>query len=273
MNARTIAVFDSGVGGLSVLRALHQSIPGVHWVYCADSAFAPYGERSEHEVQARTALITRWLWERFKPDALVLACNTATAWAIDHLRKNHPALPIVGVEPAIKPAALLSKSGHVAVVATSGTLASPRYAALQRSVIRQVGRPVHVTGQACPGLADAIESGDELLTRQLCGRYAQELQARSVKYGPVDTLVLGCTHYPFAMDHWLEAFGQGVTVIDNAPAIARRVLALLAPEVSDPDQEASALTLHASGSHEALAVAAQRWINDLPIRGYHALPV
>lgn len=274
MNTRTIAVIDSGVGGLSVLRALHQRIPQVRWVYCADTAHAPYGDRSESEVQRRTSSIARWLVEQHRPDLLVVACNTATAWAIERLRQNHPSLPIVGVEPALKPAAALSPSGHVGVVATSGTLASPRFASLVQSVRSQSsGSRLHISTQACPGLADAIERDDQPTIRQLCIRYAKELMAQSANHGPIDTLVLGCTHYPFAQEHWLMAFGPEVRLVDNAEAIARRALDLL-PRPSTPSERAgdACVSLHASGQSDALTQAMQRWIPGLTVCGSHGLP-
>ena len=275
MNPRTIAVFDSGVGGLSVLRALHQRIPQIHWVYCADSAHAPYGDRSESEVRHRSALIAQWLVEQHQPDLLVVACNTATAWAIEALRQNHPSLPIVGVEPALKPAAALTRSGHVAVVATSGTLASPRFSALVQSVRSLAPRsPLHISTQACPGLADAIERDDQTTIGQLCVRHAKELTDRSAQHGPIDTLVLGCTHYPFAREHWLTAFGPEVTLVDNAGAIARRALGLLASSCTQPEPQGhSTASLYASGQPDALARAMQRWIPELPVCGSHKLPV
>lgn len=275
MNTRTIAVFDSGVGGLSVLRVLHQRIPQVHWVYCADSAHAPYGDRSEAEVQHRTSLIARWLVEQHRPDQLVVACNTATAWAIERLRQNHPSLPIVGVEPALKPAATLSRSGHVGVVATSGTLSSPRFAALAQSVRKHVSLPeLRISTQACPGLADAIERDDQATIRQLCIRYANELMAQSANHVPIDTLVLGCTHYPFAQEHWKAAFGPAVALMDNAEAIARRALELLASSsVLSERGNRSTASLHTSGHPDALALATHRWIPELPVCGSHRLPV
>jgi glutamate racemase len=265
---KTIAVFDSGVGGLSVLRALYRHIPEVHWIYAADSAFAPYGERTESEVRARSLQVAQWLQRQHEPDVLVVACNTATAWAIDSLREKLPVLPIVGVEPALKPAALLSRTAHVGVLATSGTLSSPRFAGLLGTVQAQAAA-VRFSCQPCPGLADAIERAHDSAIRDLCNTYAQALLARGIAERPLDTVVLGCTHYPFAMRHWQEAFGPHVAILDNAPAIARRTADLLGG-VALPDQtdtlNAPEASLYASGDVPMLRQACNRWVPDLNVR-------
>ena len=147
-----LGVFDSGVGGLSVLKALRAELPLENFIYIADSAHAPYGERDDAYVIARARAITDCLvGQRIK--ALVVACNTATAAAIDLLRIEYPLLPIIGVEPALKPAVALSKTGHIAVLATRSTLGSARFEALMAA---HKG-PAHIVVEPCDGLADAIE--------------------------------------------------------------------------------------------------------------------
>ena len=252
MSERRIGVFDSGMGGLSVLQALQAELPGHDFVYVADSGHAPYGERSDAFVLARARTVTEWLLAQ-QLDALVVACNTATAAAIATLRRDHPTLPIVGVEPALKPAASLSLTGHVAVMATRSTLASDKFKALLASV----QGTVQVTVQACDGLAHAIEravvTGRDDDTMALCTRYIGSLGGRS-RFGPgagqIDTLVLGCTHYPFARDLLQSLTGPGVRLIDTGPAVARQTRRLLQTPL--PGQE----TTHSAPGNRSGQVSA-----------------
>lgn len=170
-----IGVFDSGVGGLSVLQALRAELPQERFVYLADNGYAPYGERGDAFVAARTQAITAYLRNVHGIKALVVACNTATAAAIDQVRADHPTLPLVGVEPALKPAVTATRTGHVGVIGTRGTLSSARFARLQASLPRSVQWVV----QPCDGLAYAIEraalDGDansaSAEVQALCARY------------------------------------------------------------------------------------------------------
>lgn len=262
---KTIGVFDSGVGGLSVLQALRAEIPEARFVYVADSAHSPYGERSAEQVAARAQHITSGLRQLHGIDVLVVACNTATAHAIEALRATHMGLPIVGVEPALKPAAAASHTGHVGVLATRGTVQSERFARLRDEVQARAKRPVRFTVQACDGLADAIERDDDNAIRLLCDRYVAALLAQSVEGPAIDTVVLGCTHYPFAADVLQALLGSGRALVDNGAAVARRTRAVLGLEaaqhqpaaVESPDQ---GLTLLSTGSPAALARAAKRWL-------------
>jgi glutamate racemase len=154
--SQPIGVFDSGIGGLSVLRALRAELPHERFVYFADNGHAPYGERDAAQVLARARTITTELLERHDIKALVIACNTATAVAIHLLRAEHPGLPIIGVEPALKPAAALTRTRRVGVMATRGTLESAKFAALLDSLC---GLATFIL-QPCDGLADAIERQD-----------------------------------------------------------------------------------------------------------------
>jgi len=255
---KTVGVFDSGVGGLSVLRALLAELPGTRFVYVADSAHAPYGERAASDVSARTHRITAYLRETHAIDALVLACNTATAHAIDDLRESHPDLPVVGVEPALKPAAASSRSGRIGVLATQGTLGSARFALLRDRQVSSAPRPLHFSCQPCDGLADAIERHDEAATLALCERYLHALREQA---GPeMDTLVLGCTHYPFAAEVLSRLCGPLVTLVDTGAPVARRTRAILG-ECNRAGNSPTSTVLIASGSTQALADAAQRWLN------------
>lgn len=258
---KTIGVFDSGVGGLSVLRALLVEMPDAHYVYLADGAHAPYGERSAQQVAERAQRITARLREDHGVDALVVACNTATALAIESLRQQHPDWPIVGVEPALKPAAALSRTGHIGVLATRGTVESERFARLRARVESESGRTLHFNCQACDGLADAIERGDEPATRFLCARYLDALHATANTQEPMDTLVLGCTHYPFAADILQSLAGPSVHLIETGAPVARRTRAVLGlPGATSPQTGTPQITLLSTGDPAPLAHAAARWL-------------
>jgi glutamate racemase len=212
-----IGVFDSGIGGLSVLRALRAQLPHEEFTYVADGDNAPYGERDEAFVVDRSLAISRELIERHGARLVVVACNTATAAAIHVLRERFPRVPFVGIEPALKPAVQATTTGRIGVMATRATLASAKFDSLLRSLEGQARFAL----QPCDGLADAIEHGDEPRVRSLCEKYVRAL-------GEIDTLVLGCTHYAFAQDVLRELVGPDVKVIEPGPAVARRVEALLA---------------------------------------------
>ena len=274
MTARRIGVFDSGIGGLSVLQALQAELPGHDFVYVADSGHAPYGERSDDFVLTRAHTVTGWLLAQHI-DALVVACNTATAAAIAQLRRDYPALPIVGVEPALKPAAGLSVTGHVAVMATRSTLASEKF----KTLLASMHGAVHIDLQPCDGLATAIERalepGHDADMITLCQRYIDSLGGRSrfgTDAGHIDTLVLGCTHYPFARDILQALTGPGVNLIDTGPAVARQTRRLLNASMpaavgseAEPcikEAEASHTRLVTTGQPGQLQAAARRWLGD-----------
>ena len=253
---RPIGVFDSGVGGLSVLKALCAELPHEDFVYLADSGFAPYGERDEAFVVARSRTITRHLLdpEHLAIKALVIACNTATAAAIHLLRQDYPALPIVGVEPALKPAVAISHTKRIGVLATRGTLASQKF----KTLLASLNGLADFVCQPCDGLADAVERDDIPKIIALCTDYIRTTGQFGLQNGQIDTLVLGCTHYPFASAVFRELLGPQVHLIDNGEPVARqtrRVLAALAPEA-----HTGQITLCATGDTAALALAAQRWL-------------
>lgn len=258
---KTIGVFDSGVGGLSVLRALLAELPGSRFVYAADSAHAPYGERTAQDVSERTHRITAHLREHHGIDALVVACNTATAHAIDDLRAQYPDLPIVGVEPALKPAAALSRSGRIGVLATRGTLGSARFAQLRDRLVATAPRPLQFSCQPCDGLAGAIERHDTASIQALCARYVGELLQQPDSQQAIDTLVLGCTHYPFALDVLSSLCGPGVTLVDTGVAVARRTREVLGLPASTGATASSMPLLLTTGAPSALTQAAQRWLS------------
>lgn len=213
-NHRPIGVFDSGVGGLSVLQALREELPHEHFLYVGDSGCAPYGDRSTEFVVERATTITNFLVTE-GAKAIVVACNTATAIAVESLRARFT-LPIVAIEPAVKPAASRSRSRVVGVLATTGTLSSPNMAKLLASY----GSDVEFVIQPCPGLADQVEKGELATdeTRALVKRYVRPIVDKGG-----DIVVLGCTHYPFLRPLIQEVAGPAVDVIDPATPVAREV--------------------------------------------------
>lgn len=210
----TIGVFDSGVGGLSVLHHIRQTLPDAHLIYVADSAHVPYGDKPAHYIEQRSHALTRFLISQ-GVSAIVIACNTATAAAAAGLR-NQFSLPIIGMEPAVKPAVAATRSGVVGVLATTGTLESARFAAL----LERYGEEVVIVTQGCPGLVEQVEQGDlnGTQTRELIQRYTAPLLARGA-----DTLILGCTHYPFLAPLIREVVGSNITLIDTGEAVARQL--------------------------------------------------
>jgi glutamate racemase len=215
-----IGVFDSGVGGLSVLRAIHQQHPNEDILYLADQAHVPYGPRSLTEVRQFSEGITRY-FIRQGAKLVVVACNTASAAALHHLRATFPELPFVGMEPAVKPAAEQTESGVVGVLATPATFQGELYA----SVVERFAHGVRILQDTCPGLVEQIESGN------LEGRETYNILRRALTpmlVEKIDTVVLGCTHYPFVIPAIRTITGLQVRVIDPAPAIARQVGRLLA---------------------------------------------
>ena len=209
-----IGVFDSGVGGLSVLHHIRQHLPEARLIYVADSAHVPYGNKSAHYIEQRAHAITHFLLSQ-GAQAIVIACNTATAAAAASLRQQF-ALPIIGMEPALKPAVAATKSGVVGVLATTGTLESARFAAL----LERYGGEVDIITQGCPGLVEQVELGDlsSGKTRELIERYTVPLLARGA-----DTIILGCTHYPFLTPLISEVIGRDVTLIETGGAVAKQL--------------------------------------------------
>jgi len=258
---RPIGVFDSGVGGLSVLRALHAELAHERFVYFADAANAPYGERGDEYVAARTMAVARELIEGHAIKALVVACNTATAAAIHLLRAQWPDLPVIGVEPALKPAVAKSRTGRIAVLATRGTLQSDKFRRLHESL----AGAAEFRAVPCDGLAGVIERGDTAATEELCARYMRQAGPFGLEPGAVDTVVLGCTHYPFASWSLRRHAPADVQFIDTGVPVALHVRRLLAARgqlregMSDPSGHVPALLL-SSGDSALLRAAAGRWL-------------
>ncbi|PVE43514.1 glutamate racemase [Limnohabitans planktonicus] len=270
MNESPIGVFDSGIGGLSVLQALQSELPAEHFVYWADSAHAPYGEKGDVFVRQRSLAIARHLIERHRIKALVVACNTATAAAIHELRNQHPHLPLIGVEPALKPAIAMSRTQRIGVIGTQGTLSSDKFHRLLVSLQDQAEFVV----QPCQGLALAIEQSTHAPSapqahekvRQLLQDYTRQMGRFGTAPGDLDTLVLGCTHYVFAHQPLRDLLGPDVQLVSTGGPVARqtrRLLEFAGQLRSGPAPlSASARTqLLTNGELSALQAAAQRWLH------------
>ncbi|MFC2065134.1 glutamate racemase [Chloroflexota bacterium] len=215
----SIGVFDSGVGGLSVLREIKKVLPTENFIYLADQIHVPYGERSLEEVRKYSKAIIRFLLDQ-GAGLIVVACNTASAAALHYLRKKYPEVPIVGMEPAVKPAAEYSLTKKVGVLATPATFQGKLYT----SVVERFAQDVEIFQHTCPGLVYQIELGEveSLPTRNILESALKPMLAKGI-----DTIVLGCTHYPLVLSLIQEIVGKDVRVIDPAPAIARRVVNLM----------------------------------------------
>jgi glutamate racemase len=252
MRPATVGVFDSGVGGLSVWREIARQLPGVDLVYLADHEHCPYGARSMDEIRALGAGIARFLIER-GAEVIVVACNTASAAALHILRQQFQ-VPIVGMEPAIKPAVACTKSGHIGVIATEVTFQGELFASLLERFAH--GAVVHT--QVCPGLVERVEAGclEDAETVALL----RQLLAPLLQAG-IDTLVLGCTHYAFLRPAIAQVVGEGVKIIDPAPAVARQVGRVLvrARGGACPERQGG-WTFYTTASRTALARMTERLI-------------
>ncbi|MDT8898801.1 glutamate racemase [Thermanaerothrix sp. 4228-RoL] len=253
--AVAIGIFDSGVGGLSVLRAIRALLPQHPVIYLADQAHVPYGPRSLEEVRGFAEGITRFLL-RHGARVIVVACNTASAAALYHLRTMYPDVPFVGMEPAVKPAAEQTQTGRVGVLATPATFQGALYA----SVVERFASHVRLYQDTCPGLVEAIEAGDlnGETPRQILERALRPMLAEGI-----DTVVLGCTHYPFVIPLIQEITGAEVRVIDPAPAVARQTQRVLDQRGwLTPLGRAGKVRFFTSGEVERLRMQVQRLLGE-----------
>ncbi len=214
-----IGVFDSGVGGLSVLDEIKQLLPNESLLYVADCGHIPYGEKTPAFIRERSRRVAEFFREK-GAKAFVIACNTATVAAVAELRQDYPDWPLVGMEPAVKPAAAATRSGVVGVLATTGTLQSAKFAAL----LDRFATDVRVITQPCPGLVELIETGDltSPALRHLLQGYVEPLVSAGC-----DTIILGCTHYPFLKPLLAEMLAPSIILIDTGAAVARQLKRLL----------------------------------------------
>jgi glutamate racemase len=245
-----IGVFDSGLGGLSVLHELVRALPQENFIYVADSGHCPYGGKTQDEIVARASVITDFLLAS-GAKLIVVACNTATIAAVEYLRATY-SVSFVGMEPAVKPAVAATRSGIIGVLATGAALKGEK---LLRLIDRHASAVTVIT-QPCPGLVEQVERGDLSgpETRHLLTNYTQPLLAAGA-----DTLVLGCTHYPFLRDTLVDIVGPDVRLLDTGEAVARRVETLLARESLQTSSAASGrIDWYTSGEPATMAVAGAR---------------
>jgi len=223
-----IGVMDSGIGGLSVLREIHRLLPHHPTLYIADQGHLPYGPRSQSEIQTFTDAIVARLIEQGAA-VVVIACNTASAAALEHLRQHYPTVPIVGMEPALKPAAENTRSGVVGVLSTRTTAEGAPY----QRLLSRFGTDVRVITQVAPELVQIAEANSQHTPK---GRAAIEAILRPMLDAGVDQIALACTHFPFLTESIQAIAGAGVQIIDPASAVARQVARVwpadLIPEVS-----------------------------------------
>lgn len=250
---RPIGVFDSGVGGLSVWREIARRLPHEDTIYFADQIHIPYGPRSLAEIRGFSETITRFLLAQ-DCKAIVVACNTASAAALAHLRETFPAIPFIGMEPAVKPAAATTQTRVVGVLATPATFQGALFA----SVVERFANGVQLINQVCPGLVEQVEAGriDALATDTMLRGFLQPILAANT-----DTVVLACTHYPFVIESIRRIAGPGVNVIDPAPAIARQVERVLSEHsLSAPAAHAGQHVFYTSGERAAFQQVLDRLV-------------
>jgi glutamate racemase len=235
-------------------------------VYVADSGHAPYGERDDTHVLQRSNAVTDYLRQIHNIKALVVACNTATAAAIGQLRKTHPDLPIIGIEPALKPAARSSQTHVIGVMATRGTLNSEKFRGLLESLH---GQATFVL-QPCDGLADAIEHDDAIKIGAACAHFTGAMGTFGSNSGDIDTLVLGCTHYPFVANQLMALVGTDIAMLEGGAPVARQTRKLLAeraqlnPMGSGDAAPANLPHFYTTGSADGLHDAITRWLQLSP---------
>jgi glutamate racemase len=266
-----IGIFDSGVGGISVLRAIRQQMPEESVIYFGDQGHIPYGPRSMEQIRDFSEAITRFLLEQ-DAKIIVVACNTASAAALMHLREKFPDLQFVGMEPAVKPAAEHTHTGKVGVLATPATFQG----ALYTSVVERFANGVELFQNTCNGLVQQIEQGNlkSEETRQILEDALLPMLEKNI-----DTVVLGCTHYPFVIPLIQDIVGQNVRVIDPAPAVAKQTARLLdAKGLRNNSGAKGEVKLYTSGDPDALKsllpllwgesgkIQKVEWLNDLTIR-------
>ena len=244
-SSSSIGIFDSGVGGISVLRVIREQMPEESLLYFGDQGHVPYGSRSMEQIQNFSEAITRFLLEQ-GAKIIVVACNTASAAALKDLREKFPDLQFVGMEPAVKPAAEHTQTGKVGVLATPATFQGALYA----SVVERFANGVELFQDTCPGLVQQIEQGN------LSGKETRQILADALLpmlEKNIDTVVLGCTHYPFVIPLIQQIVGKKVRVIDPAPAVARQVGRLLeARAMRNKPGSNGEITLYTSGDPSAL---------------------
>lgn len=265
-----IGIFDSGVGGLSVLRAIREEMPNESVIYFGDQGHIPYGPRPMEQIRNFSEAITNFLLQR-NAKIIVVACNTASAAALKYLREKFPDVQFVGMEPAVKPAAEHTQTGKVGVLATPATFQGALYA----SVVERFANGVELLQDTCSGLVQQIEQGnlDGPETRRILENALLPMLEKNI-----DTIVLGCTHYPFVIPLIQQIVGNKVRVIDPAPSVAKQVRRLLeAREMRNGSPSKGEIRFYTSGDSQVLKsmlpallgeagpVEKAEWVNDLRV--------
>jgi glutamate racemase len=261
-----IGVFDSGVGGISVLRAIREQMPEEPIIYFGDQGHVPYGSRSLEQIQTFSEAITRFLLAQ-AAKIIVVACNTASAAALNYLREKFPDVPFVGMEPAVKPAAEYTQTGKVGVLATPATFQGALYA----SVVERFANGVELYQDTCPGLVQQIEQGnlDGEETRRILEKALLPMLEQNI-----DTVVLGCTHYPFVIPLIQRIVGVDVRVIDPAPAVAKQARRLHeAKGMRKESRSSGAIKFYTSGDPDVSSGAIKFYTSGDPDAFKSILPV
>ncbi|CAM3432145.1 glutamate racemase [Arcobacter aquimarinus] len=234
-----VGIFDSGLGGLTVLKSILKVFKGAEIFYIADTAYAPYGEKNSFEILERCDYITEFLLENYGIEALIVACNTATSAAIKHLREKFPFLIVIGTEPGIKPAILNTKTSTIGILATPTTLKGDKYQFLVNELSNI--KKVKLYEQACVGLVEQIEKGEINSSKTFS---MLENWLTPMKENGVDTIVLGCTHYPLVGKLIENIMGKDISLIETGDAIANRLLFLSEQKGHINQGELKILILH-----------------------------
>lgn len=256
-----VGIFDSGLGGLSVAREVRLRLPREELLYIADSAYCPYGGRSLEEIRTRSLAVTQALIDR-GAKLIVAACNTASGAAIEILRDTFE-VPIVGLEPAVKPAALSTQSGRIAVLATPATLKTDRF----NRLVDNHGSGVEVIKIPCPGFVELVEAGE--ISGDKAVASIREVIEHSI--GGVDRVVLGCTHYPFLRDAVAEVVGEGVEILDSGEAVARQVQRVLQERSLLREDGSGSFTFYTTGDPETVGpIVSRLWMEEVQVEAVAA---
>jgi len=249
---RTIGIFDSGIGGISILRAIRNLLPNDDLIYVADSLYLPYGTKTPNWIKQRSIAICKFL-ERENSNAIVVACNTATGAAISSLRESFT-LPIIGIEPALKPAAESTKTGAVGILATAGTLTSEKFDQLKT----KFAKDLVIIKQPCHGLVELIENGnwDSTELKTLVNQFLEPMMQASV-----DKIVLGCTHYPFIKNTIQEIVGPDIELIDPSIPVASELKRRLGMDETNRQTSAGEMFFYVTGERNRFKVIVDKFLN------------
>ena len=242
MPHRPIGIFDSGLGGISVLKEIHKQLPNEDLIYIADSAHAPYGDKDKSSILKRCRTVTKFLLEQ-DIKVLVIACNTATAIAADILREEFKQFEIIALEPAVKPAAEITKTGVIGILATDQTIRSQRLEGL----IEEYAKEIKTEKRACVGLVEQVEAGhfSSKKTQQLLDNYISPMLDKGV-----DTLVLGCTHYPFLMNSIRKLTNNSIVILETSIPVTQQLSRVLSANILQANNSIGSILFYSSEKSE-----------------------